>query len=303
MITIFTIPKAFTDHTATIQFNALQSWTLLRPSCEVILCGNDPGVKEAAAQFSVRHLPEIERTEYGTPLLSSAFEKVVEIAKHPLLCYVNADIIFLDDLLRAVRRVSFPEYLIVGQRLNIDLRRRWEFDAAGWDNRLLQFAHETGEAAPPCWIDYFVFTPNGNLEKLPPFAVGRPGWDNWFIFNARRSGVPVIDVTRAVTAIHQNHDYAHVPDKSGARWNNPEGARNKALSRVSMGSARHTFNILDATYLITERRVTRAVSIQHLRQHVKSSAVLYPAVQPLIHALGSLSGMPKRLKRRLKSVV
>ena len=33
------------------------SWTLLRPVCEIILCGDDRGV----AEFGARHLADIER--------------------------------------------------------------------------------------------------------------------------------------------------------------------------------------------------------------------------------------------------
>jgi len=37
MLTLFTIPKAFQGHTGVIQRNAIRSWTLLRPECEIIL--------------------------------------------------------------------------------------------------------------------------------------------------------------------------------------------------------------------------------------------------------------------------
>ena len=59
MLTIFATPKPFRGHIAVIQRNAIRSWTLLRPACEIILMGNDEGTAEIAAEFGVRHVPEI----------------------------------------------------------------------------------------------------------------------------------------------------------------------------------------------------------------------------------------------------
>ena len=63
MLTIFAIPKAFKGHVDIIQRNALKSWTLLQPQCEIILCGDDPGVAEVAGDFGAEHLPDIERNK------------------------------------------------------------------------------------------------------------------------------------------------------------------------------------------------------------------------------------------------
>lgn len=300
MLTIFTIPKAFEGHSGTIQWNALRSWTLLAPRCEVVLCGDDPGVAEAAAAFGVRHLPEIACTDYGTPLLDDAFAKVAAVAAYPTLCYVNADIILLDDLLDAVRRVRFPEFLLVGRRRNVDIDHRWDFDADDGHDRLVRFVAETGELAPPDAIDYFVFTPNGRLENLPPFAVGRPGWDNWFIFNARQAGTPVVDATEVVTAVHQNHDYGHIPKKSGKRWAGPEATQNRELLAASGGGAVQPFSVWDATHRLTADALKPALSGEYLRRRVRSLAALHPTLRPLAPALHRLSNAPRWLARRLR---
>jgi hypothetical protein len=39
------------------QRNALQSWFLLKPTPTVLLFGDDPGVKEAAAEYGAVHVP------------------------------------------------------------------------------------------------------------------------------------------------------------------------------------------------------------------------------------------------------
>ena len=32
------------------------------------------------------------------------------------------------------------------------------------------------------WIDYFAF-PRGQYHDLPPFVIGRPGYDNWLVWH------------------------------------------------------------------------------------------------------------------------
>ncbi len=75
MLTIFTVPKPFRGHIGTIQRNAIRSWTRLRPECEVLLCGDDEGTAETAAELGVRHIAGIATNEMGSPLLSSVFAK------------------------------------------------------------------------------------------------------------------------------------------------------------------------------------------------------------------------------------
>ena len=79
-------------------------------------------------------------------------------------------------------------------------------------------------------MDYFVFPKNAGLHELPAFAVGRPAWDNWLVYQAPRRRIPVIDATQATTVFHQNHGYAHVPDLSGDKWGGPEPDSNRRLA-------------------------------------------------------------------------
>ena len=73
MLTIFGIPKAFEGHFEVIQRNAIQSWTRLSPRCQILLFGDEKGTAEVAAELGVRHIPAVDRNEFGTPLLNSIF--------------------------------------------------------------------------------------------------------------------------------------------------------------------------------------------------------------------------------------
>jgi hypothetical protein len=77
-------------------------------------------------------------------------------------------------------------------------------------------------------MDYFIFPKNFAWE-LPDFAIGRNAWDSWFPYQARRKGIPVIDGSPVITAIHQNHDYAHFLCGEISTLHTAEGKQNLRL--------------------------------------------------------------------------
>src|SRR5512141_555237 len=104
LITLFSAPKPFTNpHIATIQRNAIKSWTLL-PDVEVILLGEETGLAEAARELGVKHISNVARNESGTPLISSMFQLVRENSNSDLLCIINADMILMPDFVETARR-------------------------------------------------------------------------------------------------------------------------------------------------------------------------------------------------------
>jgi len=243
VLSLFTSPKPFRDHVGVIQRNALRSWRELGSEVEVLLIGDEEGMADEAAQWGARHLPEVERNELGTPLVSSIFEIARRVARHSHLCYVNSDVILLPDLLQAVRQVAgcFDRYLLVGRRIDLEVPGPLA-EGPGWEQELREAIRSRGELHPPTGSDYFVF-PRSMFSALPPFALGRAGWDNWMIYAGRHDRVPVVDGTGAVTAVHQAHDYAHLP---GGR---PHFRLPESRDNVEMGGGRVTvFTIRDATW-------------------------------------------------------
>lgn len=281
MLTIFTVPKPFQGHIETIQRNAIWSWKKLSPACEIILCGNEVGCAEVAVELGVKHIPDIKCNEYGTPLLDSVFELSREYASHPLLCYVNADIILIDDFLLAVGRIPFHKFLMVGQRWNLDIQRQWDFEQSDWLPKLRGCVEDHGVLQGVGGSDYFVFPKNSELWKLPSFAVGRLGWDNWMIYNARKLKFPVVDATQDTLVIHQNHSYVHVPQRRGPSWEGPESDTNRELA----GGEQHIFTLYDATHILTRKSLKKALSKQHIKRRWYSLPILYPALYPIMQGL------------------
>ena len=259
MLTLFSVPKPFHGLAATLQHNALASWAR-HGDVRLVLCGDDEGVAEAAAAYGATHLPDVAVNEYGTPLVDSVFARALAVAETPLVGYVNADIVFLDDLLPSLRRVALRRFLVIGRRCGLELNERLDVHRPGWEQELRSRAERSGRLDGAIYIDYFVFRRESPLGELPPFAVGRPAWDGWLVYQTRRRRIPVVDATRSITAIHQDHGYEHVPDGDGYRWVGPEARANWALAEgVPLYS---TFN---ATHVLTARGVRPAFGVEHLR--------------------------------------
>ncbi len=255
MITIFAMPKAFRGHIGIIQRNAIESWTRLSIKPEIILLGTDEGTADVAREFGVRHLPEVARNAEGTPLVNDLFAQGQRYAANDLLCYVNADIILLDDFSAAVQKIAQlrSPLLMVGQRTDLDIAQPIDFSNSAWERRLREEARASGILRTPTLIDYFAFT-KGLYADLLPLALGRGGWDNWLIWRARSRKASVIDASSAVLAVHQNHDYSHHPDGSKGVWSGAEAQRNREL----IGPWYHKHTIEDATHRLTSQGLKRS---------------------------------------------
>jgi len=238
VISFFTIPKSFDGPAALAQSNAIRSWRSL-PGCETILIGDDPGVADFAATVGAMHISDVQTSEAGVPLLSSAFTLTRQSAMHDILAFVNTDIILTTEIIDAARAVSRwrKRFLITGRRINIDLNEALDF-APGWDRALRMRAWECSDLHPG--HDYFIF-PRHLWLTFPPFAAGHEFWSAWLTYSARTRKAAVIDATQTIPAFHQVH--ASNPGRSHSE----DWKRNKAL----MGGPQNSFLPSEATHALT----------------------------------------------------
>lgn len=254
MVTIFSTPKPFRGHEAIIQKNAIKSWTLLRPQCEVILFGDDEGAAEVAEEFNIRYEPNVRRNERGVKFLNDIFDQAQRMARHEIVCYVNCDIILMSDFVLAVQKVASwkNRFLMVGRRWDVDIVNPWDFGHASWENDLRDMARTKGLQRTPDWIDYFVFH-RGMLQDIPSFLIGRVRWDNWLIWRVRSFNIPVVDCSSTVTVIHQNHGYSYHPAGKEGVWYGEEAKQNLELA----GGNEHLYQICDSTHKLGDNGFRR----------------------------------------------
>jgi hypothetical protein len=282
MLTLFAIPKPFNGHIGIIQRNAIQSWKLMCPDCEIILVGNDEGTAEVAAEMGLRHVPDIATNQHGTPLVSDIFQAAQRLASNDILGYVNADIMLTGDFVQAVSQVAAisDRFLMVGQRWDVDIRIPWDFDTADWEPTLQAHVREHGKLHPKTGIDYFAF-PKDLYEAIPPFAVGRTAWDNWLIAHANKRSALVIDATERVMAIHQDHDYGTFQSRD-ALWTGEEARENQRL----MGRRYGTLD--DASHLLLSDGLHHLLTARQIVQHPRRLLSRFPVLRLPLMLVGTL---------------
>ena len=303
MFTFFSTPKPFRGHIDVIQRNAIQSWMRVRADAEVILFGDDEGAAEVAREFGIRHVPQVERNEFGTKYLASIFDRANELARYELLCYVNCDIVLTEDFGAALERVAAwsRKFLMVGRRWDTDITAPLDFAQRDWSARARQQALAANRPRSSEWIDYFAFSRGLYVGNTLGFVIGRPGWDNWLVWYARRAGASVVNASEVVVAVHQNHDYAYHPGGEQGVWHGEEAQQNYALLEgnrrfATMENATHRltaegFRVNYRHWLVQAERRARA----------EASRVWFGVLRltrPVRHRLGlrqeRLAGMPKR---------
>jgi hypothetical protein len=265
MLTLFSAPKPFRGHIKVIQENALQSWVRLAPPCEIILFGDEEGIAETAVYFGARHVPDIARNEYGTPLLDDLFLKAKKKANGEIMCYINADIILMSDFMKAVEvaRKGGNPFLMVGRRWDFDVEVPLDFSRPEWEKHFRHSVYQAGQSMPANMIDYFVFL-RGFYTDLLPFAIGRTTYDNWLLWKARSMGASIIDASERVMAVHQNHDYSHHTGGKNGLYSGVEAQRNRQLK----GGWHHFFTLDDASHHLTSSGIKLHLSRRRLARKI-----------------------------------
>jgi hypothetical protein len=155
-------------------------------------------------------------------------------------------------------------------------------------------------------MDYFIFPKNFAWE-LPDFAIGRSAWDTWFPYYAVRKGIPVIDGSNVITAIHQDHDYAHFHKGEVSILHTAEGKKNMRL----MGFG-HRYLIASANLELTPHGLQRTHNqwkVLDDRLHEYEIRLIYrllswwPYSSPLYLTLKGLKRGARWLGRRAQALL
>jgi hypothetical protein len=219
--TLFAVPKSFEDsHITMVQNNAIQSWRELGSQVEVILCGNDSGVAEAAERFGCLHIADVECVESGQPYLNNVVAEAQALASHDVVVYLSADIILFQDFAVAVDKAGkffAGSFVMVGARWDWARPVEVEFDE-GWPMRVRALAKRAGHKHNDYGMDYFVFR-RGVFDDMKPFIIGWYAWDNALILDVVRRKIPLVNVTRDVFVVHQKHpERIKNRGKRGTAW-------------------------------------------------------------------------------------
>ena len=144
----------------------------------------------------------------GIPILKHLFLNILErYPKAQFFGFASADILFDESLIVTLEHVlkhydKRHEILILGRRTNAPVGEQGFHDfndirsaAKDWKSHI--FADGLAQ-------DYFIVT-RGAIpwDRIPDFLVGREGFNPWLTAYALNSGLPTLDVTNTVLALHQ----------------------------------------------------------------------------------------------------
>ena len=271
MFSIYGTPKPFRGPIEVTQRNAIKSWTLLHPDCEVILAGNEYGTKEVAEEMGAVHIPDVAVNEHGTPLENSVKKMAESVARHRLMCILASDIILMSDTARAIGEIgqTSKKFVVFSQRWNLSVTKPIDFDSE-WEEELRSQLAQRGRLYARTGMDY-MFYPRGLLGEAPPFAVGRRGYDNWLLYTARVNGADLVDVTPVVQAVHQDHDYSYHPQGTRGVMYGPEAQQNTKFA----GSRPHRFMIKDRTHVLTAGGLHRVQDLWRIWRFLRTFEAIY----------------------------
>ena len=215
MYILFCCPLPFENkHITMIQTNALLSWKKLNFFDKIIITGNENGVKEFCLEHDFIHEPNLEVSEYNTPLISSIFEKGISHSQSDtdILIYINCDIILLSNFSYKLKNIIYNienkdllnGILIVGQKINWWNIYNIDYSDTNYENKLIESVNNTYELHPLSGIDYWIFTRNTYKNNIPPFLIGKWLFDGCLIHLANKTNKLTINATNEIQIIHQD---------------------------------------------------------------------------------------------------
>ena len=260
------------DRWITIQENALLSYVRLHPNIQILVFGADERCEEFCSHHGIRCLPTPESNKYGTPLVSALFGEALKLAAYEQVMYINADTILLKDFASMLKRVAFDRFVLVGRTWGVEINESLDVGLPADEQRLRSLVKKHGYRRSGS--DYFVFT-RTSLASIPDFAIGRPAWDNWLLFDTFRRGIPLIDASEAAIVVHQNHGWSNHPGGQDWVWKGPEAKRNLELA-AEMGSS---FTNRQCTWKLGQsggpRRVlSRGIILRKMQLRAKDSPMM-----------------------------
>lgn len=201
------------------------NWLSLRPFVIPVLFTNETSLAEecSTAGWEVRHISVAAAD--GIPVLKYMYRDVMENYNTTFYAFSNGDILFTDTIISTILSLRNSSVdlnkpvMIVGQRTNVD--NVTELEGSTWSN-ITAIAKERGKLFTGWAEDYFITTCAYPWNDIAEVVIGRRAYDNWLVYNSRKSKHLVLDGTKAILAVHQttqagnyeghshkNRDYNH----------------------------------------------------------------------------------------------
>jgi FkbM family methyltransferase len=150
---------------------------------------------------------------YNVPILGDMYKFVFNKCPNAkTYTYINGDILGKQDFIETLNVVQpIGDFLMIGKRTNVEWSDNIDSSHPDFD---FDVHFKNGALFRSDAQDYFTVTKNAiNWDNIPPFVIGRPGYDNWLVDHIyHNNNVALIDGTKTVSIIHQtgnDGNFAH----------------------------------------------------------------------------------------------
>ena len=262
-ITIFsTLKPPINKHILLIQKNAITSWLKLQPMPEIIIYNKKSELNNLKLPNFLKIIENFKCNDEDLPYVNDMFFHVQSIASNNVLLYINADMLLSQNLITTLNIVlkHFDHFLVIGRRWDMDIASEIDFENSLWykslGEKLNYKLHESTA------MDYFLFT-KGYWSQIPPFVIGRAGWDNGMINMAINENRTIIDATYNIRVLHQNHNYNHTLGKEQTVWSGKSAQSNYSM----IGGALNAKTINDAGWLIVNNKIIKKNTLLQISEY------------------------------------
>ncbi len=195
------------------------------------------------AELGLREVGPVAVDQDGVPLMSDLLQKAAAHGAHDHLCYVNGDILLLDDFVATCIEAWTwrPDAVLVGSRIDVVELGPLDFADNSWVGDVRAVAQ--GGSRTCMGSDFFAY-PRGAYRDMPPFSVGRTAFDDWMMWKAMRTGNPLLDISSRVTAVHVLH---RIPGEWDALMATAGVQRNRSLATTWQ----RTYTLADCSHVMT----------------------------------------------------
>ncbi len=276
MISILSSFKPFDDADALRQKQALASWHLAFPGCEIIAFGLPSIPSAVMKKYSIRQVTNIPMYNERLVAIDAMLQKAANIGRYDLQMYVNGDIILGPDFCAALKKLPTEKFLCVGQRYDVNDGLP-EISSISKLERVVEDVRSKGSLHQPTGMDYFVF-PRGAFDFVEHLYVGTVGWDNYMVGYALNRRMKVIDLTPSVVAVHQNHGYPTHPGGREEFENTEISQYNRKLMHDSLGSS-YIYSTKDSTHEMADGKMVPARTSEFIEKRVCRLNSRYPKLR------------------------
>ena len=204
--------------------NTVKNWLSFRPFVIPVVFTNDRSIATECKRYGWDVLPVRVTAVEDVPVLKFMYLDAMKVYNTTYYAYSNSDILYsnnlVDTLIGCAYNLSYflnmtylngsflygksgyaqQPTLIIGQRTNVQNVTKTE--GSTWA-AITSVARNRGGLFFVYAIDYFITPKSYPWEDSPEVIVGKPSYDNWLIYNARKQKHKVIDATTTLLALHQ----------------------------------------------------------------------------------------------------